>query len=540
MSEDLSSHAPLGPIALALSGGGYRAAAFHLGTLRTLHEAGLLESVDILSTVSGGTIVGASYALSQVQHKSFDRFYDDFLSRLRTQRPIHRATQLLTQQHNTLPRRTLIAAQAQALDEQFFVGARFGEIFDAPIHIGEVIFNATDFRIGLPFRFQKSRNPRAKIGNGKHWMPVDVARQMRIADVVAASSCFPGGFEPIGFPHDFTWADRESTLQRLVIEPDDKTFAEPIPLMDGGVADNQGLGSLRLAFDRRQREDLPPIGLMLISDADSPNDQPLIRHIRQPKSSWLSVNSVMLVGRVLLAVAFIAVVLLGYRLTNMFITRELPDWWVFVEAVFSFLVLSVAVVGLYFGLRTIDQLLLRQLPQRSGFDVTGTVGTLSLAWLGDLLWMRAESLFAMSNNVFMKSVRDLRYREMFDNDKLRGRVIANLIYELSKRRASEREEADTVVGPSPELVEIATYAAAMPTTLWFERSCELDAVVLCGQATACYNLLNHIDKQLKLEATSEQVRASLEAVQSKLLAIWQDVTKEVTEFPMELLRNAKP
>ncbi|MEO8498164.1 MAG: hypothetical protein ABI614_24120, partial [Planctomycetota bacterium] len=45
------SHGPLGPIALALSGGGYRAAAFHLGTLRTLHEAGLLQSVDVLSTV---------------------------------------------------------------------------------------------------------------------------------------------------------------------------------------------------------------------------------------------------------------------------------------------------------------------------------------------------------------------------------------------------------------------------------------------------------------------------------------------------------
>lgn len=212
---------PLGPIALALSGGGYRAAAFHLGTLRSMHEAGLLESVDVLSTVSGGTLVGASYALSQTRHESFDRFYDDFLSRLRTQRPIHRATQLLTRQHNVLPRRTLIAAQAAALDEQYYSGAKFGEFFVSPIHIGEIIFNATDFRCGLPFRFQKSRNPRARIGNGKHWMPQEIAREMRLADVVAASSCFPGGFEPIGFPHDFAWDDRDSVLKTLSGESGD-------------------------------------------------------------------------------------------------------------------------------------------------------------------------------------------------------------------------------------------------------------------------------------------------------------------------------
>lgn len=32
-------------IGLALSGGGYRAAAYHLGTLRALHKMGLLEKV---------------------------------------------------------------------------------------------------------------------------------------------------------------------------------------------------------------------------------------------------------------------------------------------------------------------------------------------------------------------------------------------------------------------------------------------------------------------------------------------------------------
>jgi len=46
-------------IGLALSGGGFRSAAFHLGVLKRLRELGLLERIDVLSTVSGGSILGA-------------------------------------------------------------------------------------------------------------------------------------------------------------------------------------------------------------------------------------------------------------------------------------------------------------------------------------------------------------------------------------------------------------------------------------------------------------------------------------------------
>ena len=49
--------APRKPIALALSGGGIRAMVFHLGVMRHLAERGLLESVDKISTVSGGSLL---------------------------------------------------------------------------------------------------------------------------------------------------------------------------------------------------------------------------------------------------------------------------------------------------------------------------------------------------------------------------------------------------------------------------------------------------------------------------------------------------
>lgn len=52
-------------IGLALSGGGYRAAAYHIGTLRALHKLGILENVDVISSVSGGSITAAYYALNK-------------------------------------------------------------------------------------------------------------------------------------------------------------------------------------------------------------------------------------------------------------------------------------------------------------------------------------------------------------------------------------------------------------------------------------------------------------------------------------------
>jgi Patatin-like phospholipase len=47
-------------VGLALSGGGVRSSAFCLGALQALNEAGVLEKVDYLSTVSGGGYIGCS------------------------------------------------------------------------------------------------------------------------------------------------------------------------------------------------------------------------------------------------------------------------------------------------------------------------------------------------------------------------------------------------------------------------------------------------------------------------------------------------
>jgi NTE family protein len=49
-------------IALCLSGGGFRATLFHLGTLRRLNEFGMLARLDVITSVSGGSILNGVLA----------------------------------------------------------------------------------------------------------------------------------------------------------------------------------------------------------------------------------------------------------------------------------------------------------------------------------------------------------------------------------------------------------------------------------------------------------------------------------------------
>jgi predicted acylesterase/phospholipase RssA len=59
-------------IGLALSGGGTRAIAFHLGCFRALNQLGLLDHVAILSTVSGGSVIGAYFHAHRGDFASFE------------------------------------------------------------------------------------------------------------------------------------------------------------------------------------------------------------------------------------------------------------------------------------------------------------------------------------------------------------------------------------------------------------------------------------------------------------------------------------
>jgi NTE family protein len=71
-------------IGVALSGGGVRAAVFHLGVLLRLAADGLLERVTFLSTVSGGSMgVGLAYSLAGGRWPASASFGAEVLPRAR-------------------------------------------------------------------------------------------------------------------------------------------------------------------------------------------------------------------------------------------------------------------------------------------------------------------------------------------------------------------------------------------------------------------------------------------------------------------------
>jgi predicted acylesterase/phospholipase RssA len=60
-------------LGLALAGGGFRASLFHLGVLHRLAQMDLLRRVEVLSTVSGGSVIGALYMLLLKRERLLDR-----------------------------------------------------------------------------------------------------------------------------------------------------------------------------------------------------------------------------------------------------------------------------------------------------------------------------------------------------------------------------------------------------------------------------------------------------------------------------------
>lgn len=79
MRPELEQGSP--DIGLALSGGGSRAMAFHLGCLRALHREGLLDEVATISAVSGGSVLGALYCQTPGDFAAFEAKTQQLLKR---------------------------------------------------------------------------------------------------------------------------------------------------------------------------------------------------------------------------------------------------------------------------------------------------------------------------------------------------------------------------------------------------------------------------------------------------------------------------
>ncbi|MEO0431595.1 MAG: patatin-like phospholipase family protein [Cyanobacteria bacterium J06656_5] len=483
-------------IGLALSGGGYRAAAFHLGTLAYLHRVGMLHQLSRLSTVSGGTFTGASYILSLVEGKAFADFFRGFYGFLCR-------AQLITDGLDGLGKGTvrvpsgeqkLITAIANVYDRTFLKTSSgkpytLGQIIDSKISVQEVVFNATEFRNGIAFRFQKSASPQARIGNGKISILKEDAKLIRIADIVAASSCFPGGFEPLAFPGDFVWPDNEvpDTVQTAVEKrlPGDKTIA----IMDGGIYDNQGISSLLLSDDRKKSE---PLGMFIISDVDVPNDN-LFPYPQKTRSSGkLTLGQLYGLLWLFFIICGLTLVAVGYDLWREIVEGTFSFWQDFFSAFMPVVLVGLVIATLVVGRRLIRDHLLKNIPQ-VGVGAWKRLRKLKIDDFIYIMKLRIESLLALTRSVFMDRIKALIFRQVYEDKRYQGKRISNRIDRLIDRPLKVPGASSI----SKDLEKKVRGAVKMPTTLWFDANPDkkreqMESLVVTGQATICFNLMQYI------------------------------------------------
>lgn len=493
MTEPEPAPLPAWPVDLALSGGGFRASGFHFGALRTLHAVGLTDQVQALSTVSGGTIVGAAWALSRAQGEPFAVFDERFSTFLAQCDFTNLALASLLGQTGTP---SVIRAAAQVYAEQLFTltppgqaprAATFGDV-RGPGAPARVCFNATEFLTGVAFRFQSAPGDQAKVGNGNVWLDPDDARALRLADIVAASSCFPGGFEPLVLPDDAVGPDgrpprlRFSVRKRPAVSyragAEAPTPPERIALMDGGIFDNQGIDALLL--DRPGDDDR---ACFVISDTTNPpHEAGLYTPPVPPSPGFLTVGGALALGAGLVAVGVLGLVTQG--VANL---GPHPGY-----AAFDLLLAAVLAYAGFEAVRTLGGLrsIAMEYVDRRHYD---ELAQLSLNQAIFLLRLRLQSLLALTGSVFMKRVRDLTYARVHQDKRIRETVANNLIHELPRNRSAiQLLTGAGLPAPSPRLLAAIERASAMGTQLWWDDDAQREAVIFAGEGSMCFNLLDHL------------------------------------------------
>jgi predicted acylesterase/phospholipase RssA len=495
-----TSAPPFKEIALTLSGGGYRAAAFHLGTIDTLNRLNLFEDVSMLSTVSGGTFTGMMYAVDATEGRSYDQFYNGVYDLLSKTDVIKKALDGLY----TVPGPTknaslsLIRSAAQVYVDDIF-GEKTLSLLRGPqqTRFKELIFNTTEFRIGNSFRFPRSQSADAVIGNRRIPVPADVAEQTRLADILAASSGFPGAFEPIRFPDDFRWprgTSLDEIRQRLGAAFKDEQGEDiSVPLMDGGIYDNQGLESIELASRRAGTQ----LDLIIVSDTNQRDDSVYVSPNKE-RRGWLTFRTVAwLVLLILLLSIGTAAAVVGQLISTLRNTGEsLSDFIYNHTSDFIFLyampfLLAVSVAALLFWLRRLVKRKQRVDAAGATFDLWPVVRRITIPDLLDLLETRFGSLLALSSTVFLKRVRGLILSRIKEDADLRDKVLFNVLYTMRLNHPSLTDR-DPEAEPSQALKNLAARAEAVETKLWVSSQDELHDLIACGQATMCFTLMKYL------------------------------------------------
>lgn len=523
-------------IALTFSGGGFRAAAFSLGSLSLLDkiktaEGTLLDHVIVLSTVSGGTITGARFALDQRKTEPFKTTYDHLYDFLSKSDLITKALDRLASNKDWDDKRVrnLITAFADIYDTELFQSAKFGEIMTSPPKgLRHISFNATEFSNALQFRFQwteKILHPAANepdrgiIGNSVYRLENEIAKQIRLADIMAASSCFPGGFEPVNFPDDFVWP-KDQDLKSV------SGAGYPVGLMDGGIVDNQGIEPVLLAEARMKRNVYAQpngtqpnvLDLIIVCEVASPYMEGFQANQQHKSQRWKKLSPAEL-GWINFALLLVCGIF-GFF-------TYIHDWKVWLMITTSVFSLSMAIFLLSGKARSFAAS--AGIPNEF-LKPLGKLLKLKLFIYENLIMNRFRSVLMLTMNVFLKHVRRLNYRTLYNDKSWLNRRIMNGIYELRNGEETLQSKIDQgrlppALVPSTLICANSDLAASMGTTLWFtpdqlEKEKMLDAIIACGQYNLCWNLLEYIDQIKKDPTNTNSNHQTLIDCEPQLMALW--------------------
>ncbi len=556
--------APFNNIAVSLSGGGFRATAFHLGVLTYLSSkkfmnVSLLERTRVISTVSAGTFVGVKYATTLKKGGTIEDCYKSLYAFICECDLVAEGLKYLSEDKNWQNdrKRTLINAFASVYHDKF-ESELFGLLWNetTSIHLKEIIFNATEFNFGLPFRFQKSERSKIKtenyhefIGNKKIHVPVNVAKEIRFADIIAASSCFPFGFEPINFPDDFIHEGavklrNKSLFPHQVYDGD--VIHYPIGLMDGSIDDNQGVDGVITAEERMRHypdelqkfcsDDEKALDLYIISDASFPKISNCIKstndHIRVI-GKW-NFESLKYFGITSWIIGITAIVYAFYASSKLsIIALSIFGTFGFLIA-FILLLFSLGLTGLTRKLG-VPEFVVRRLLH---FD------KLKLETLYNLIVNRKKSAMTLISDVFIKHMRWFSYERVYGDIVWRPRLIMNAVFEFTEEEVEKRkrkypEMNEEIFEPGMEIIRVTSKANMMGTKLWFtpeelEGSENMpDTLIACGQFTICFSLLEYIEKYIKnkkyrnnYEKYSEETKKAINQLEGELLDDWRKFKKD--------------
>ncbi len=220
-------------IGLTLSGGGFRAAAFHLGVFRALKQRNLLDKIDLISCVSGGSIAGAFLALNWHDAQVLEKLENYLATRSIAVGSVIGG--VLDPFHSRLDK------LAATYDRDLFQGKTLDQLSGGP----RLYLNATNLATGNMFFFVAGGGKPCEMG--EHELGVVAAPGFPIAHAVAASSAFPPVFPPL-------------RLDAATYAP--AVRCDYVTLSDGGVYDNLGINP---GLSKQN-----PLDYLIVSDGGKP------------------------------------------------------------------------------------------------------------------------------------------------------------------------------------------------------------------------------------------------------------------------------